>query len=179
MEKQNLTPEEKKLIRKSVKAEKQSNKEILSERDKAMKIMLEKVAENSSSLRVKEHAEKLLKEKKKTTEQPSKKMEADKNTTESLFKQIKQLKKVQQKKKQGKLESKKEGHNFCVNALVQNLTYCCYYRCRKNAQNMANTLPPPAVFNRRLLNAYRAEKHDKSKKLAAVVEKMSKALGSA
>ena len=72
----------------------------------------------------------------------------------------KKIKKISEKKKIKKDFSKGK---FCVQSVVWNLSHCCFFTKRIEAQNFANTLPTPKIFRKRLEEGRRATDMDKIK----------------
>ena len=74
-------------------------------------------------------------------------------------KKTKAEKKIIAEKKRIKRDNQKG--KFCVQSVVWNLSHCCFFTRRIEAQTFANTLPTPEVFNRRLKEGRRALAEDK------------------
>lgn len=59
--------------------------------------------------------------------------------------------------------------NFCVKSVVWNLSHCCFFKKRKEAQHFANNLPAAHLFEKRLREGKRAYLLDERKKANAQI----------
>jgi hypothetical protein len=75
-----------------------------------------------------------------------------------------------------KTEKKSEIGNFCVQAIVWNLSHCCHYKSRKNAQRFADTQPQEGEFNKKLRKAEYAARRDKERKATEALKAATDAL---
>lgn len=89
-------------------------------------------------------------------------------------------KEVEEKSSSKKVDkSKKElpqTGDFCVQAVLFNLSYCCYFKARKDGQAFANTQPDEEELTKFLANIKLAEEKDERRKAMDKFRKISKAL---
>lgn len=71
---------------------------------------------------------------------------------------------------------KNDSGKFCVQSVVWNLSHCCHFRSRIEAQEFANTQPIESKFNRQLVEGWHAQIKDNRKTANKVINKATDAM---
>jgi len=71
---------------------------------------------------------------------------------------------------------KKDTGKFCVQSVVWNLSHCCHFTSRIEAENFANTQPIESKFNRQLVEGWYAQMKDNRKTANKVINKATDAM---